>query len=233
MHQLNEILNSLVSLTKEQEQSLYLYYQALVDTSKVMNLTAITKTDEVYIKHFYDSILCLHDLNQIENKKLLDIGSGAGFPGLVLKIIYPSLDITLLEPTKKRCDFLEKMIEQLQLSRIRVVNDRAENFSKDNREKFDYVVARAVAPMNIISELAIPYVKVGGYFLAMKGQNYQEECVHIDHIVGQLSSVVEKYLVYDLPLQMGKRVIIQIKKNKKTLSTFPRSYAKIKNQPLT
>ncbi len=232
MPNLNELLNTLVPLTKEQEQSLYIYYQELIESSKVINLTTITKIDEVYMKHFYDSMFSLHHFKDIENKKLLDIGSGAGFPGLVLKIIYPNMDITLLEPTKKRCDFLEKMIEKLKLTHIQVINDRAEHFIKENRETFDFVVARAVANISIISELAIPYVRVGGYFLAMKGQNYKEECINIDHILSQLSSHVEQYLEYDLPLEMGKRVIIQIKKVKKCLSTFPRSYSKVKNNPL-
>lgn len=238
MNNLNSLLNEIVSLTKEQEEQLYIYYNALIESSKVMNLTTITKLDEVYIKHFYDSMMTLNPFlttdtkNNLANIKLLDIGSGAGFPGLVLKIVYPALDITLLEPTKKRCDFLEKVIKVLELEKIKVVNERAENYIQDQRETYDLVVARAVSKINIISELATPYLKVGGYFLALKGQNYQEECKNIDQVLNKLSCKVEKYFEYELPLEMGQRVIIQIKKQKKTLSIYPRSYAKIKSKPL-
>lgn len=238
MHKLNQLLNEIVSLTKEQEEQLYIYYNELVESSKVMNLTTITKLDEVYIKHFYDSMMTLKPLlstntkNYFQQMRLLDIGSGAGFPGLILKIVYPDLNVTLLEPTKKRCDFLEKIIKLLQLKQVTVVNARAEHFIQDKRETYDIVVARAVSKINIISELAVPYLKVGGYFLALKGQNYQEECRNITSVLDQLSCKVEKYFEYELPLSMGKRVIIQIKKEKRTLRIYPRSYAKIKNNPL-
>lgn len=238
MNNLNSLLNEIVSLTKEQEEQLYIYYNTLIESSKVMNLTTITKLDEVYIKHFYDSMMTLNPFlttdtkNNLANIKLLDIGSGAGFPGLVLKIVYPELNITLLEPTKKRCDFLEKVIQTLKLEKIEVINERAENYIQNQRETYDLVVARAVSKINIISELATPYLKVGGYFLALKGQNYQEECKNIDQVLNKLSCKVEKYFEYELPLEMGQRVIIQIKKQKKTLSIYPRSYAKIKSKPL-
>ncbi len=232
MNNVYAILNQIVPLTKEQEAQLETYYQELVKTSKVMNLTTIIDYEDVYIKHFYDSMFVLRDVTITSNMKLLDIGSGAGFPGLVIKIVYPKMDITLLEPTKKRCDFLETVIRKLNLQNIRVVNDRAENYIKEKREFFDFVVARAVANISIISELAIPYLKVNGLFLAMKGQNYEEECQNIDHILHQLSSKVSEYLHYELPLEKGKRVIIRIQKLKKTPLLYPRTYAKIKNKPL-
>lgn len=238
MYELNQFLYEIEPLTQVQTDQLYCYYSTLVEYSKVMNLTTITQLNEVYIKHFYDSMMTLQPLLQtkekasLKNVRVLDIGSGAGFPGLVLKIVYPDLNITLLEPTKKRCIFLEKIIDLLGLKQITVVNARAEQFIQDKRETYDIVVARAVSRINIISELAVPYLKVGGYFLALKGQNYQEECQNITSVLNKLYCKVEQYYTYNLPLSMGKRVIIAIKKEKKTLPIYPRSYAKIKSNPL-
>lgn len=228
----SKYLEELVSLSAFQKEQLDKYYNILFETSKVMNLTTITEEEEVYIKHFYDSILCLNKVDKFENMRLLDIGSGAGFPGIVLKIVYPKLSITLLEPTKKRCDFLEKVIKVIGLNDINVVNDRAENYIKNCRESYDIVSARAVASLEILSELALPYVKKDGYFIAMKGQNYQEEIDKSKHAISILGGIINNIYTYELPKNCGSRSIIMIKKVKNTPEIYPRIFAKIKKNPL-
>lgn len=225
-------LDELETLDDKQKQQLKNYYQLLVETSKVMNLTTITEEEDVYIKHFYDSILCLKGYERKENITLLDIGSGAGFPGIVLKIVYPSINITLLEPTKKRCDFLQKVIETLCLKDIKVINERAENYIKNQRESYDIVSARAVASLEILTELALPYVKINGYFIGMKGQNYLEEIDKSTNAIDKLGGKIDTKHIYDLPKNSGKRSIIMIKKIKKSSPIYPRAFAKIKKNPL-
>lgn len=225
-------LDELEILDDNQKQQLKNYYQLLIETSKVMNLTTITEEEDVYIKHFYDSILCLKAYAKKEDVTLLDIGSGAGFPGIVLKIVYPKLNITLLEPTKKRCDFLQKVIDTLCLKDIKVVNERAENYIKEKREKYDIVSARAVASLEILAELAIPYVKIGGYFIAMKGQNYLEEIERSSAGIIKLGGRIDTKYMYELPKNCGTRSIIMIKKIKNTSSIYPRIFSKIKKNPL-
>lgn len=232
VHKYNQMLKELIHLDTKQEASLYRYYQLLVEWSKQMNLTTITDLPGVYIKHFYDSILSLNKMEIKANATLLDVGTGAGFPGIVLKIVYPTLEVTLLEPTAKRCIFLTKVIENLQLEGIQVVNERAEQYIQSCRESFDFVVARAVAPLNILAELAIPYVKKKGYFLALKGQNYQEEWELAKHAICILGGKPEKMATYQLPESSGNRTIIHIQKIKSTPLTYPRGYAKIKSHPL-
>ncbi|MCM1260990.1 MAG: 16S rRNA (guanine(527)-N(7))-methyltransferase RsmG [Prevotella sp.] len=231
-HKYNQMLNELLHLDTRQEEALYTYYQLLVEWSKQMNLTTITDLSGVYIKHYYDSILTLNKIEVNEKATLLDVGTGAGFPGIVLKIIYPDLKVTLLEPTTKRCLFLAKVIETLQLEGIQVVNERAEHYIKLARESFDFVVARAVAPLNILVELTIPYVKKGGYFLALKGQNYQEELDFAKNAISKLGAKVEKTATFQLPESSGNRTILHIQKIASTPMAYPRAYAKMKSHPL-
>ena len=227
-----EYLEQLVQLSDLQKNQLDSYYKILFEMSKVINLTTIIEEEEVYIKHFYDSILCLNQVENKENVRLLDIGSGAGFPGIVLKIIYSNMDITLLEPTKKRCDFLQKVIDNLGLKKIEVVNERAEIYIKNKRESYDIVTARAVASLEILSELALPFVKKSGYFIAMKGQNYQEEIEKSGHAIDVLGGKIHNIYGYELPKNSGNRNIVMIKKVKNTPNIYPRIFAKIKKNPL-
>lgn len=211
----NELLKQVKPLNDEQLSQLFRYYEMLDVESRVMNLTTITEFSDVYVKHFYDSLLVLKEQNVFDNATLIDVGSGAGFPGLVLKIAYPNMYVTLLEPTKKRCDFLNKIIEELSLQKIEVVNKRAEEYILDKRESYDFVVARAVANMNILSELTIPFAKIGGKFLAMKGQNYHDECQEIGDSIHKLGGKITKIHQYELPENAGKRVVIEIEKVEK------------------
>lgn len=228
----NRYLDEIILLSTIQKEQLKIYYNLLVETSKVINLTTITEEKEVYIKHFYDSILAFKDFEIGENLNLLDIGSGAGFPGIVLKICYPALKITLLEPTKKRCDFLNKVIDELGLKDIEVVNDRAEIYIENKREMYDFVTGRAVAALNIMAELSLGFVKNNGYFIAMKGANFEEEVKVSKTAISKMGGIIEQILTHELPENAGCRSIICIKKVKKTPEIYPRIYSKIKKKPL-
>ena len=228
----SKYLDEIIELNATQKEQLYNYFNLLVESSKVMNLTTITEEEDVYIKHFYDSILALKHLENTNDLTLLDIGSGAGLPGIVLKVAYPNAKITLLEPTTKRCNFLNSVIEKLNLKDIIVINDRAENYIKDRRESFDFVTARAVASLNILSELSLGFVKKGGYFIAMKGQNYLEELEISKNAINKMGGILEKTYTYTLPKDAGNRCILTIKKAKTTPNIYPRMYAKIKKNPL-
>ncbi len=213
-------------------ESLYIYYEMLYETSKVMNLTTIVELEDAYIKHFYDSLLLSKVLDLNQSLTFADIGTGAGFPGLVLKIVFPNLKVTLVEPITKRCKFLQSVIDKLNLKDIVVVNDRAENYIKTSRETFDIVTARAVASLNILSEICTPFVKINGVFVALKGSSYQEEIDQACQAVGKLKIKLAKKELFNLPLNLGERAILLYKKYDKTPNIYPRLYAKIKKNPL-
>ena len=195
-----------------------------------MNLTSIIDEETVYLKHFYDSLTLakIIDLNNYES--LCDIGSGAGFPGIVLKIFYPNLDIVLVDSLNKRINFLNIVIDKLGLKNIQAVHARIEDFSKYNKEKFDIVTARAVAPLNILLELGINLVKVNRYFIAMKG-NLENE-VDYNNALEKLGCSVEKIIEFNLPIECSKRSLIKIIKKASTFKIFPRKYSDIKKKPL-
>lgn len=219
---------------KEQSvlDSLYIYYEMLYETSKVMNLTTIVELEEAYIKHFYDSLLMSKVVDLTKELKLADIGTGAGFPGLVIKIVYPNLKVTLIEPIGKRCKFLQSVIDRLELKDIYVINERAEDAVKKYRESFDIVTARAVASLNILSEICVPFVKINGLFIALKGSSYQEEIDNACRAIGKLKVKLTKKVLLELPLKLGERSILVYKKTESTPDIYPRLYAKIKKNPL-
>lgn len=228
----NQILLDKFNLSDEMLFQLEEYYKILVEENEKINLTSITEKEEVYIKHFFDSLLLTKEIDIINIKTMIDIGTGAGFPGIPIKIMYPHLSLTLVEPTNKRCVFLQKVIDLLQLKDVTIINDRAENYIKDQREKYDLATARAVSALNILSEIVIPFVKKDGVFIAMKGSNYQEEIENSIKGIKTLNAKIEKITTYELPKNKGTRVFITIKKVKNTPTTYPRQYAKIKKQPL-
>lgn len=207
------------------------YYDFLISENAKYNLTNITDKQEVYIKHFDDSLAVADaiDLNEVET--ICDIGSGAGFPGIPLKVKYPHLKLTIIEPIKKRCSFLEKLVLKLDLNNVIIINDRAENLS-NLRESFDVVVARAVAKLPMLIELCIPYVKINGYFLALKGPSFTNEINESAEALRLLSSYVEDTYTYELKNNYGTHTIIKIKKLAETDKKYPRSFAQIKNKPL-
>lgn len=203
------------------------YYQLLNEKNKVMNLTAITDYDGVFIKHFYDSLLLTNITKDFNN--LIDVGSGAGFPGLVLSIYDESQKITLLEPTTKRCKFLESVKEELNLSNVTIINDRAENLKN---KTYCFATARAVAQVNVLLELVIPLLEVGGLFYCLKGSNYQEELSLAENAIKELNVEIKNIYHFELPNNLGKRVIVVFEKKKRTNPKYPRPYANIVKKPL-
>ena len=219
-----------ISPTLDQLKQLEKYYELLIEYNKVMNLTSITNKEDVYLKHFYDSLTLSKIIDLNKKLELCDIGTGAGFPGLVLKIIFPNLKITLVDCLNKRINFLNNVIEELKLEDIKTIHARIEDYGKDNREQFDIVTARAVAPLNILLEYSIPIVKVNGYFIPLKG-NLDNE-VNYNKALIKLKCTIEKKEIFKLPIENSHREILLIKKNKKTNKIFPRHNNQIKNNPL-
>ena len=220
-----------IEITNTQLQQLKTYYEMLIEYNKVMNLTGITELEQVYLKHFYDSatITKVIDLNKEET--LCDIGTGAGFQGLVLKILFPNLKITLVDSLNKRINFLNKVIEKLELKDIVAIHDRAEEFAHKNIEEYDIVTSRAVAPLNILIEYSIPMVKINKYFIAYKG-NIEEELKQSEKALKVLKSKIEKKEIFNLPIEESVRTILKIKKTSKTEKIYPRKNAEIKKKPL-
>ena len=227
---MEQVISSL-NLSKEAQAKFKAYYDFLKEENEKYNLTSITDLDEVYIKHFYDSSYALNCFD-LSGKSLADIGSGAGFPGVVLKIINNDIKLTLIEPTKKRADFLKELCNKLELRDVTIINDRAENAIKDLRESFDFVTARAVSNLRILLELTIPYLKVGGSFIAYKGLDVNQELEEAKNALKKLNSKVVNIYNYKLLNDLGERSLIEVKKEKSNDLIFPRDYAKIKKKPL-
>lgn len=207
-----------------------IYKNHIQEINKVLNLTAIDDDEGIYLKHFYDSLLIEKYLKK--DSTLCDIGSGAGFPGLVIAIARPDISVTLIEPTLKRCNFLNEVIAMLGLKNVVVLNARAEEAVIDLRESFDVVTARAVAYLDVLSELCIPFVKMGGYFIAMKGAKGLEELEVSKIAIEKLGAVIVEVetLVED---ELGERINLLIEKTKKTPLKYPRNYGRIKKTPLS
>jgi len=204
------------------------YYIDLIEKNKVMNLTAITEKKQVYLKHFIDSLLPLKNIKK--GSKILDIGTGAGFPGLPLKIAEDSLEIVLLDSLNKRIEFLKEEILKLGLNNITAVHSRAEDYAKVSRETFDYVVSRAVAKLNTLLEYCLPFIKIGGTFIAYKSINALEEIKECKSALNILGGKIER--VEEIDLEGNLRTLIYIKKIKETPKKYPRGQNKPKNQPL-
>ena len=204
-----------IELTKKQEQQLEKYYELLIEENKKTNLTRITQKDEVYLKHFYDSLTITKVIDLNQNLSLIDIGTGAGFPGLVLKIVFPTLNITLLDSLNKRIEFLNKVIKELNLKNIKTVNSRIEDYQK---ETFDIVTSRAVA-------------KTNGYFIFLKA-NIEEELKESQNAIKELNLTIEKKETFNLPIENSQRTILKIKKISPIPTKYPRNFAKIKKKPL-
>lgn len=228
---LEELSNIQVEPTNKQLEQLEQYYNLLVEYNKVMNLTGITEKEEVYLKHFYDSITLNKIINLKEENTLVDIGTGAGFPGLVLKIIFPNLKVTLVDSLNKRIQFLNIVIENLGLKNITTVHARAEEFAKLHREEFDIVTARAVDFLPTLMEYCIPLAKVGKYFIPMKA-NIKEELEESKNAMKLLDVEVKEKIEFFLPIENSKRTIIKFEKKKKTNQKFPRKFSEIKKKTL-
>ena len=205
------------------------YAKFLIEYNKKVNLTAITDYEEIIEKHFYDSLIMT--LHKDIKGTLVDVGSGAGFPGVVLKIYYPDLKVVLIEPRGKRCDFLNEIIKKLELKDIEVINERGEDFSKDNREKYDYVTARAVSNLNALIEVCGAMVKVNGYFIALRGKDGIEELKNAQYAFKTMG-FKEEDTYKDYLSDGSMRITSFVKKVERTNKKFPRKYSIIKGNPL-
>ena len=224
---LEELKKLGINLTNDQIDKLARFYQLLVTWNEKINLTTIIKEEEVYLKHFYDSLTLIKVVDLRQPLTVLDVGTGAGFPGIVLKIVFPNLKITLLDSLTKRINYLNEIIKELDLHDIETVCSRCEEYTKINREKYDLVVARAVSHLKILSEMIIPTVKVNGYFIAMKA-NLNDELEKTIQMLNKLNSEVKEIKEFILPIENSKRTLVVIKKNAKTALLYPRKYSEIK-----
>ena len=214
----------------DQLDKLERYYELLIKYNEVINLTSITEKKQVYLKHFYDSLTIIKVVNLDKYDSLCDFGTGAGFPGLVLKIFYPNLHVTLIDSLNKRIVFLNEVINQLELKNIKTVHSRIEDYGIKNREKYDLVTCRAVASTNILLEYAIPITKINGYFICLKG-NMENELSY-KNAIDKLNVEESIKKQFRLPIENSQRTIIVFKKITKTSQLFPRKYKEIKNKPL-
>ncbi len=219
-----------VEINEIQLNQLNQYYRLLIEWNSKINLTRIVEEKEVYLKHFYDSITLIKAIDLNKNLNVCDIGTGAGFPGIILKIVFPNLNITLIDALNKRIEFLKNVINELKLENIEAIHDRAENFIRNNRNKYDLITCRAVSKLNIISELCIPGLKINGYFIPMKA-NIDDEIQNLEFL-NKLDSKLEKIVSFRLPIEDSIRNLVVIKKIKDTNSIYPRNYDKIIKRPL-
>lgn len=226
---LEELKKLGILLTPKQEQDLDTYYKLLISYNNNVNLTAITKEEDVYLKHFYDSLTLFKGIDLKENLKICDLGTGAGFPGLVLKIVFPNLSITLVDSLEKRIKFLDLVIKELELKNIKTVHSRIEEFKEI--EAFDVVVSRAVAKINILLELGCRIPKVNGLFVFMKG-NVLEELKSAKNALKVLNYSLEKIINFKLPIEESERNIVILKHTSPTSNKYPRQFSIIKKKPL-
>ena len=221
-----------IVLTENQLAQLKQYFELLIEWNEKMNLTALTAPEDVALKHFADSLLLLRYCDIEKNARVIDVGTGAGFPGMVLKIARPDIQLTLLDSLQKRLGFLDEVCNELGFDDVELIHSRAEDGSRTElRDSFDIAVSRAVASLNTLCEYDMPYVKVGGRFIAMKGKEAQEEMSAAENAIHTLGG--ELLQKHDFILgEAGERSIIEIKKIAATPDAYPRRSKHIKNKPL-
>ena len=228
----NEEIKKLnITLTKDQMDKLEKFYELLVSYNENVNLTRITKKEDVYLKHFYDSLTLIKAYNLRKEVSLCDVGTGAGFPGIVLSICFPQLNVTLVEKLRKRVDFLFLVKKELDLKNLFICNERAEVFARNNIEKYDIVTSRAFARLNILVELCMPLVKVNGYFIPMKG-TLEEELMEASNGIEIMNSKLEEVITFNLPIENSIRNLPIIKKIGNNKKKYPRNFSEIRKNPL-
>lgn len=223
-----------IALSEKQMEQFLQYYELLVEKNKVMNLTAITEFDEVVEKHFLDSVSLTQQLDLHQPLKVLDLGTGAGFPGIPLKIVFPELEITLMDSLNKRVLFLQDVISSLQLENIEAVHGRAEEAAKNKkyREGFDLCVSRAVANISTLSEYCLPFVKIGGSFISYKSSTIEDELEDGKKGIAILGGKVKDVYKFTLPDSELQRSFVIIEKEKKTPKAYPRKAGTPSKEPL-
>lgn len=229
----NYIKDYKITLTENQYEQFQKYFELLAEWNEKMNLTAITDESGVALKHFADSLSLLNFVDIPQNSSLADVGTGAGFPGVVLKIARPDIKLTLIDSLNKRLVFLGEVCAQLGIE-AELIHSRAEDGARDEklRESFDFAVSRAVARMNVLSEYCLPYVKVGGAFCAMKGAQANEEFKESLNAINILGGKLENKYFFELPENGGERAIAVVRKVKNTPQKYPRQSGKIKAKAL-
>ena len=210
------------------------FRELILEWNQKINLTAITDEEDMYIKHFIDSYLVLNYDFNFKNKRVLDLGTGAGFPGIPLALILSNADFCLLDSLNKRIKFLEIVVKELNIKNVELVHGRAEDYAKQNehRQRFDYVFSRAVADLPILLEYALPFLKVGGCFIAYKGKNYYDEINRSENALDLLGGEIIDTLQYSLPIIFDDRYFVIIKKTKDTPFRYPRKAGKATKNPL-
>ncbi|MCE7782143.1 16S rRNA (guanine(527)-N(7))-methyltransferase RsmG [Staphylococcus xylosus] len=222
-----------IELSDKQQQQFQTYYQMLVEWNEKMNLTSITEEHEVYLKHFYDSIAASFHTDLTKELTICDIGAGAGFPSIPLKIIFPNLKVTIVDSLNKRIHFLNQLADALDIENVSFVHDRAETYGKgDYRESYDIVTARAVARLSVLSELCIPLVKKGGQFIALKSSKGEEELKEASFGIGVLGGKILDTISYELPENAGERQMIIVDKRSQTPKKYPRKPGTPNKSPL-
>lgn len=229
----NYIKDYKITLTENQYEQFQKYFELLAEWNEKMNLTAITDESGVALKHFADSLSLLNFVDIPQNSTLADVGTGAGFPGVVLKIARPDIKLTLIDSLNKRLVFLNEVCSQLGID-AELIHSRAEDGARDEklRESFDFAVSRAVARMNVLSEYCLPYVKVGGAFCAMKGAQANEEFKESLNAINTLGGKLENKYFFELPENGGERAIAVVRKVRNTPQKYPRQSGKIKAKAL-
>lgn len=228
------LLEKGIELSEKQLQQFEDYFHMLVEWNEKMNLTAITNKEEVYLKHFYDSISAAFYVDFEDQASLCDIGAGAGFPSIPIKICFPHLKISIVDSLQKRITFLNALAEKLDLTDVRFFHSRAEDFgqNKDFRASYDYVTARAVARMSVLAELCLPLVRKGGYFIAMKAAQAEAEMEQGNQAITVLGGKLEKQFAFELPVEHSERHIYTILKTKETPNKYPRKAGMPSKQPI-
>ena len=221
-----------IIINEDKVKKFYLYMQILIEWNEKINLTAITEPKEVIIKHFIDSLSVSNKIK--DNSKIIDVGTGAGFPGIPLKIYNDTLNVTLLDSLNKRINFLNTVVDELKLENINCIHGRAEEFArmKQKRESYDIATSRAVANLNVLVEYLLPFVKIGGSCICMKGPNIEDEIENSKNAIKILGGKIEKVEEFNLPNADIRRTIILIRKEKATSKVYPRKAGTPSKSPL-
>ncbi|GAB3053999.1 16S rRNA (guanine(527)-N(7))-methyltransferase RsmG [Virgibacillus ainsalahensis] len=223
-----------IELSDRQLNQFSIYFQTLVEWNNKINLTALTDEEDVYLKHFYDSISAAFHYDFTGNLHICDVGAGAGFPSIPLKICFPDLHVTIVDSLQKRIGFLNQLATKLELTNVAFHHDRAENFGKnaDFRESFDVVTARAVARMSVLSELCLPLTKKNGVFIAMKGAQANEELKNAETAIKILGGEIDQVHTFSLPKEESERSIVIVNKERKTPKKYPRKAGTPNKDPI-